>query len=225
MILTILILALVAVSIPIAIWQLRQLLAAKREYRGRLAAQPLHSRAWQYAAVDLEVVRKHPRAPIHKDFPRPSQFAELSATAQALYEQGLRERELVARASVTMLSLVGAAVVAILVENLLQSTWSGLRTWADQGFRASQAGLAQASLWLFVVVVSVVVVSLSQVWLRLSVSNASRQLEAYRKTVEASLRNSPNPHQQAQPPSRRTRRRVRPQLPRMRQRSRARSRG
>lgn len=175
------------VTAAFACYQLWQIVLARREYARRLAGQPAPACDLEYAAVADEAIRLIPRLNMIPGFPTPEAYAQMSWSHQAIYNEALRDRELVAKWNRGLISVVWAASVALTLTHFVEriANW-----WSQTPHEVAQLshGVWALVFWFLVLSVVTIVPTLPLQGLRWRAIRAAKYRERYQDALRATIR-------------------------------------
>jgi len=180
------VIATLGVTVVLAVYQLRQIALARREYANRLEDQESPARDLEYAAVADDAIRFVPRLLAIPGFPTPEAYAAMSWSRQAIYDEALKDRELLAKWNRGMISVVWAASVALSLTHFLEriADW-----WSHTPHEASELsqGAWRLTLWFLVLVAVTIVPTVPLQWLRWRAIRAAKYRASYEDARRASI--------------------------------------
>lgn len=171
-------------SIPLAICQMRAICVARRGYAERLQAVPSGQHRLEFAAVDEDAVTLYPRTTRIKGFPTLIEFEALPIWHQVLYKQALKERTLMAKVWLAMVSTGGAAVVALVIEDAYNAVKKAFPEIADRGLEDAMHSMWTAEWRVFVAALSILALAFVASMLRLRARQANRLARLYGKASQ-----------------------------------------
>lgn len=168
-------------SIPLAICQMCAIGSARRRYAERLQSVPASQQRLELAAVDEDAVTLFPRTTRIKGFPTLIEFGALPIWHQGLYKQALKERTLMAKVWLAMVSTGGAAVVALLIEDAYRAVEKTFLEIADRGLEDATRSISTAEWRVVVAALSILALAFGTSMLRLRARQANRLARLYAK--------------------------------------------
>jgi hypothetical protein len=177
-------LGLAASSFSVGCYQLWRIRAARQEYAERLLALKPAYPSLDFAAVSDEAITLHLVVPALRGYPSVDEFRTLSMSQQTLYRDALRDRIALSRFFAGTLAVLGAALVALTLERLLQAVASTWLAILREGWPPS-ASTWPATLWFLALLTFLSAPALGVVNLRATARRAAVLDRAYRRAAGA----------------------------------------